>query len=233
MNNSILIWGCKIHCQVLMYLIKTNQITYKNKKIQNLQTKFLVDPFLEQLPFSSELKLINLKREFNQVTKKSNYFITSIGGVYGYARNMISSRLSKLKLKPLSIVSDSANIAKSVILKQGVQIYQNAILDHYSSIGKYSVINIGAIIEHHCKIGKGVHIMPGAVLAGNIEVSDFATVGTGATILPNLKIGRGAIIGAGATVTKDVSNYEVVIGNPAKKLRKNKLVFYDKGFFDI
>jgi hypothetical protein len=72
MNNSILIWGCKIHCQVLMYLIKTNHITYKNKKIQNLETKFLVDPFLEKLPFSSELKLINSKKEFNQVTKKSN-----------------------------------------------------------------------------------------------------------------------------------------------------------------
>jgi len=47
-----------------------------------------------------------------------------------------------------------------------------------------------------------------------------ASIGGGAVLLPGLRIGVGATIGAGAVVTKDVRDYGVVLGNPAKELRK-------------
>ena len=39
-------------------------------------------------------------------------------------------------------------------------------------------------------------------------------------ILPGITIGRGSIIGAGSIVTKDIPNYSVVFGNPAKIIKK-------------
>lgn len=45
-----------------------------------------------------------------------------------------------------------------------------------------------------------------------------ASVGANATIICGNKIGRYAMIGAGAVVTKDVKDYELVVGNPAKKI---------------
>lgn len=39
------------------------------------------------------------------------------------------------------------------------------------------------------------------------------------TILPSVRIGNGAIIGAGAVVTKDVPDYAVVVGSPAKVIK--------------
>ncbi|MOA39424.1 dTDP-3-amino-3,6-dideoxy-alpha-D-galactopyranose 3-N-acetyltransferase [compost metagenome] len=46
-----------------------------------------------------------------------------------------------------------------------------------------------------------------------------ASVGANATLLPGITIGKYAMVGAGAVVTKDVPDYAVVAGNPAKIIR--------------
>ncbi|MBF9233507.1 CatB-related O-acetyltransferase [Microvirga sp. BT350] len=48
------------------------------------------------------------------------------------------------------------------------------------------------------------------------EIGNDVWVGMRAIILPGVKIGNGAIIGAGAVVSKDVPDYAVVVGNPAR-----------------
>jgi acetyltransferase-like isoleucine patch superfamily enzyme len=48
-----------------------------------------------------------------------------------------------------------------------------------------------------------------------------AAIGSGAVILPGITIGAGAIVGAGAVVTRDVSDGAIVVGNPAKVLRRS------------
>ena len=58
------------------------------------------------------------------------------------------------------------------------------------------------------------------VVNGKIRIEDDAWIGAGAIILPNVTIGRGAVVGAGAVVTKDVPPYTVVVGVPAKEIRK-------------
>lgn len=62
----------------------------------------------------------------------------------------------------------------------------------------------------------------GKVESGPVVVGDNVWIGTRVIILPGCKVGDGAVVGAGAVVTKDVPDYAVVAGNPAKviKLRK-------------
>jgi len=52
-----------------------------------------------------------------------------------------------------------------------------------------------------------------------IVVGNDVWIGTSAIILPGVKIGNGAIIGAGAVVTKDVPDYAIVVGVPARILK--------------
>ncbi len=52
-----------------------------------------------------------------------------------------------------------------------------------------------------------------------ITVADGAWIGGGAIILDGVRIGRNAVVGAGAVVTRDVPDYCVVIGNPARVVR--------------
>ena len=49
-----------------------------------------------------------------------------------------------------------------------------------------------------------------------IRILDNVWIGFGVTILKVVTIGRGTIIGANSVVTKDVPEYAVVVGNPAK-----------------
>jgi acetyltransferase-like isoleucine patch superfamily enzyme len=53
----------------------------------------------------------------------------------------------------------------------------------------------------------------------NVIIGDDVWVGSNSVILPGVKIGRGVVVGAGSIVTKDISDYAVVMGNPAKVIR--------------
>jgi len=55
---------------------------------------------------------------------------------------------------------------------------------------------------------------------GNVIIGNDVWIGLGATILSGVKIGDGAVIGARAVVTKDVAPYAVVVGNPAREVKK-------------
>lgn len=94
----------------------------------------------------------------------------------------------------------------------------------------------GIIIGSAVGIGPNVKIITSVHKETNIEVPilfeplEFATViledgcdiGVGSTILPGVRIGKGSIIGAGSVVTRDVPEYTVVAGVPAKVIRKRK-----------
>lgn len=54
---------------------------------------------------------------------------------------------------------------------------------------------------------------------GNISIGNDVWIGYSTIILPGVKIGDGAVIGAGSVVTKNVDDYEIVAGNPAKHIR--------------
>ncbi len=64
------------------------------------------------------------------------------------------------------------------------------------------------------------HVVSNVTYKGNIIVGNDVWIGYGATILPGISIGNGAIIGAMSVVTKDVSDYAIVAGNPAREIRK-------------
>lgn len=57
-------------------------------------------------------------------------------------------------------------------------------------------------------------------LKGDTVIGNDVWIGQNAVILPGVHIGDGAIIGASSVVGSDVEPYTIVVGNPAKRLRK-------------
>ncbi|WP_435254328.1 acyltransferase [Tenacibaculum sp. A30] len=54
----------------------------------------------------------------------------------------------------------------------------------------------------------------------NIILQKGCSIGMGSIILPGVTVGEGAIVGAGSVVVKDVPDWTIVVGNPAKVVKK-------------
>lgn len=54
---------------------------------------------------------------------------------------------------------------------------------------------------------------------GTIVIHDDAWIGTGAVIMPNIEVGEGSVVGSNAVVTRNVPDYTVVAGIPAKIIK--------------
>ena len=211
-NNNILIWGGGLRCQNIIQ----NSKYILDKK---LTIKYIIDTSLKKLDFKTDIVFSNKLNEINKIIKDCSYFIVAVGSEHGKARFFISTELMKFNLKPLSYISGHSIINPSATIGMGLQAHDGSIIQGYSKIGDYCIINTNAIIDHHSYVGNGCHIMPSATITGNVIIKDFVTIGSNATILPNIRIESGAIIGAGSVVTKNVKKNELIAGNPAKKIK--------------
>jgi acetyltransferase-like isoleucine patch superfamily enzyme len=57
------------------------------------------------------------------------------------------------------------------------------------------------------------------ITAQGIRIADGAWIGSGAIILDGVTIGRNVVVGAGAVVTKNIPDYSIAVGNPARVVR--------------
>ena len=115
---------------------------------------------------------------------------------------------------PKSIVAPDVQIGASVMICAG------AVVNTGTALGEAVILNTGSTVDHHNHIGNYVHIAPGAHLGGEVEVGEGALIGIGAIVMPTKRIGAWSIVGAGALVHQDVPEYSVVVGVPARVIRK-------------
>jgi len=123
-----------------------------------------------------------------------------------------NSQLIESVLDPQSIISDSAKIGVGVFASKGV------LVNAFSKIGDFAILNTGCIIEHECEIGIGAHIAPGAVLTGNVKVGKRSFIGANAVIKQGVVIGDDVIIGAGSVIINNISSNTKIVGNPGRNI---------------
>jgi sugar O-acyltransferase (sialic acid O-acetyltransferase NeuD family) len=117
-------------------------------------------------------------------------------------------------ISPKAIVSKSAKIGTGVVIQSGVNISASV------EIKDFVKVNSLANIMHESMIYQFTTIAPNAILLGKVLVSEESYIGANSAILPNKSIGSNSTVGAGAVVTKDVPQFSIVAGNPAKVLKQ-------------
>lgn len=112
-----------------------------------------------------------------------------------------------------------------VVIENDVTIRAFVTIDR--GVSRDTVIGEGTKIDHHChiahgaKIGKHNTLAAGCIIEGSCEIGDFNTFGAGVIVQTKVKVGNNCIFGSGCVVTKDAEDNSVMIGNPARLLRKN------------
>ncbi len=147
-------------------------------------------------------------------------------------------------VSPKSQIGENSKIWHYVQIREGVRIGKNCILgkdvyvDLNVQIGDNVKMQNRASVYHGTTIEDGVFIGPHVILTndknprainadgtlktddgwtvGKTLVKKGASIGAGSVILPGITIGEFAMIGAGSVVTKNVPDYALVYGNPAR-----------------
>ncbi len=124
------------------------------------------------------------------------------------------------------------SIADETKIGAFVEIQKNASIGARCKISSHTFICEGVTIEDEVFIGHGVmftnDLYPSAVNAdGKLQteadwtvietrVKRRAAIGSNVTIMAGITIGEGSLVGAGAVVTRDVPDFAIVVGVPAR-----------------
>jgi virginiamycin A acetyltransferase len=168
---------------------------------------------------------------------------------------MLKKNLKKIllfvKFKLNHIKSSSYDISFKTKIGKNVSIMKNCEIDSLSSIGKYTYLGNNcnvtkANIGNYCSVANNVSIGPGehnlskistnsvfynneydSLTKLNCTINNDVWIGVDSIILRGVTIGNGAIIGANSVVNKDVPEYAIAVGSPAKvikyRFKKNKI----------
>jgi putative colanic acid biosynthesis acetyltransferase WcaF len=126
-----------------------------------------------------------------------------------------------------------AKIGQGVHIYNSADIYMpwNLQIGDWSSIGEHAYIyNLGHVkIGDRCTVSHRTHICAGThdymsvdmkLLKPTISINDMVWICADAFIGPGVSVGRGAVIGARSVIVKDVKDWCVMAGNPARTIKR-------------
>ncbi len=103
-----------------------------------------------------------------------------------------------------AVIMSGACVSPNAKIEENVVLYYNAVVAHDAIVKKHSLLSIGATLSGHCEVGERTFIGAGAILREKV------------------KVGNDAVVGTGSLALKDVDDFSVAFGTPAKKIRTNQ-----------
>lgn len=124
-------------------------------------------------------------------------------------------------------------IGKSCFIHMGARFRGNIQIGNNSIIGRNCILIGHITIRNNVSITAETYIFATshfidsptfACFYKEVVINDYAWIGARAMILPGVQIGKGAVLGAASTATKDIPDYSIFAGAPAKEIGKRTLI---------
>jgi len=125
-----------------------------------------------------------------------------------------------LKIRAVNIVHPAAIVSRYAQMGQGNILEAFTKIANGVTVGSHCIVNSFSSVNHDQTIGNNVLIAGNVSMAGK-SIGDNTLIADGASIGFKKNVGRCCIVGDGAVVTRDIPDYSIVYGNPARKVRDN------------
>lgn len=163
-------------------------------------------------------------------------FLRWIGHIPSHHIRRFFYRLANMKIGKGSTIHIGAIFynPRNIIIDEDTIVGENTVLDGRAKLHIGSHVDIASEVMIY-NAQHNIHAEHFAavetVIKEPVIIKDYVFIGPRAIILPGVTIGKGAVVGAGAVVTKDIADFAIVGGIPAKIIgeRKNKDLHYKLG----
>lgn len=150
-----------------------------------------------------------------------HFFVNGIGSQLNFwHKRTIISRTTIPDERFEIIIHPSASISSMARLGYGTVVLQNATIASNVKIGNHVIVLPSSVISHDDVIGDYSCIASGVCISGGVSVGHSCYLGTNCAIIGNVTIGNECLIGMGSVVLEHVEGNHVMVGNPARFLRK-------------
>jgi len=141
-----------------------------------------------------------------------------------WTRYIVAKKVKALapEFKFISAIHPLASVARGATLGNGCVLMAGAIVNSDSRVGDFCILNTNSALDHDCVMDDFSSLAPNATVGGKVAIGAFSAIGLGANIIHGIKLGRHVVLGAGATALKDIPDYSVAYGVPAKVARKRR-----------
>ena len=125
-------------------------------------------------------------------------------------------------------ISSTIHLGANFFKPSGIRIGENSIIGYGTFLDGRGGLTIGSHVDiaSEVLIYTDEHDINSPDFGNSfapVTIKDFVFIGPRVIILPGVTIGRGAVVAAGAVVTKNVPDFEVWGGIPAKKISDRQL----------
>ncbi|NUP46703.1 MAG: acetyltransferase [Catenulispora sp.] len=137
-----------------------------------------------------------------------------------FARARIVERLALPEDRYATVVHPFAHVSQTSTVGAGSVLLAGAVLTADATVGRHVAVMPQAVVTHDAVIGDFATLASGVRLGGGVRIGEGAYLGAGALVREGVRIGAWSQIGMGSVVLGDVPDYEVWVGNPARRLRQ-------------
>ena len=145
-------------------------------------------------------------------------------GIHMIGRNILTEKTFRRVNIPrerfATIVHKTAFVADSAILEPGAFVMSNCYVGAQARIGQCSLMMANSLVGHNTTVGPLCHFSVGSITSSYITIGLCSDVTLGAKVIEKVKIGNFAVAGAGSLVTRDIPDYEIHVGTPARFMKR-------------
>lgn len=157
--------------------------------------------------------------EWKKFVKDDVYFISALLKTkYSYERMNLVEKLNIPLNKFCNVIHPSATVSKYTEIGVGNLIAPNVNIMPNTKIANHCSFRSGVSVGHDCIIENFCYLGPNAVMSGRSILKDGAHMGPNSSLLDSKTIGNHAVLGIGSVATKNIDNFKVYFGIPAKKI---------------